>query len=327
MVRLYQPRSPQYLRIQWGRAWILGDRGDEHRLLRWWVERVAGLARIGLGRFVQHEHFRGRPRYPNNAYTLATIFLLAQSYGSPTILSGYTWTYYDEGAPLDSNNNALNTTCYSDGWRCEQRWTAITNMVGFHNAASGTSQRNVVATSASQISFGRGSVGHVAINYESSNWTVTLSTDVLDGSYCEIIHDTDTSFTTCSSSTIVVSGGSFTVTVPAYDAIAFYAIPSLVSVTFSETATTSVGQTVVLVGSVSELGTWVPASGVSLTDTSSYVATGVWEVTVSLPASTTIDYKFVITDANGTVASWESDPNRNLTTPASGSVTVTDTWM
>lgn len=63
-------------------------------------------------------------------------------------------------------------------------------------------------------------------------------------------------------------------------------------------------QTVVLVGSVSQLDSWVPAQGKRL----SYVSgteTGLWQVTVSLPASTSVEFKFVILNADGTVASWE----------------------
>ena len=47
-------------------------------------------------------------------------------------------------------------------------------------------------------------------------------------------------------------------------------------------------------------------------------------VAVDLPASTTIQYKY-ITIYDGTVT-WEDDPNNEITTPASGSVTQADSW-
>lgn len=47
-------------------------------------------------------------------------------------------------------------------------------------------------------------------------------------------------------------------------------------------------------------------------------------VTVYLPPSTTIQYKY-ITKYNGDVT-WEDDPNNEITTPASGSVTQSDSW-
>ncbi|KAK4702154.1 alpha-amylase, partial [Phenoliferia sp. Uapishka_3] len=302
----------------------------------------------------------------NNGYELASIFLLAQAYGSPEILSGYNHSTYDQGAPLDSDNNALDTVCYQDGWRCEQRWNSIRNMVRFHNAAMGTNQTNAIITSSNRVSFGRGAVGHVAINFESTSWTVTLTTSVRDGTYCEIIHNSADSSTGCSSTTITVSNGKFTVTVGAYDAVAFFvggsssastssalasatkATPitassskslnssattasssgsstALVKVTFTETATTSYGQTLVLVGNVSQLGDWTPSSGVTLTDHSPNTTTGTWSAVVALPRSSTFQFKFLIMNSNGTVSNWESDPNRVLTTGTKAS-NVTGTF-
>ncbi|KAM0751842.1 glycoside hydrolase [Meredithblackwellia eburnea MCA 4105] len=171
-------------------------------------ERVAGSAVIWSS--------------PNNAYLLANVFVLGQAYGSPTVFSGFNFSSYDQGAPLNSSNFALDVTCYQNNWRCEQRWTGIANMVGFHNAALGTNMTNLLTSSMNQISFGRGNVGHVAINYASEYWTVTLNTGVPDGSYCEIIHDTDPSYSICRGQAVVVSNGTFTITVPPYDAIAFY---------------------------------------------------------------------------------------------------------
>lgn len=45
---------------------------------------------------------------------------------------------------------------------------------------------------------------------------------------------------------------------------------------------------------------------------------------MNLPASTAVQYKF-IRKYNG-ATTWESDPNNQITTPASGSATQADTW-
>lgn len=50
----------------------------------------------------------------------------------------------------------------------------------------------------------------------------------------------------------------------------------------------------------------------------------VFLVTVNLPASTALQYKY-IRIFNG-VTTWESDPNNAFTTVASGTQTLTDTW-
>lgn len=47
-------------------------------------------------------------------------------------------------------------------------------------------------------------------------------------------------------------------------------------------------------------------------------------VSVNLPANTTFQYKY-IRIFNGAVT-WESDPNRQVTTPGSGSFVENDTW-
>ncbi len=156
---------------------------------------------------------------PNNGYTLATIFLLAQSYGTPVILSDYAHTTYDQGAPTNSNGLVQDTTCYSNSWNCEQRWDAIARMVGFHNRVAGTAMTHKVATTSNRISFSRGTIGFLAINFEDSAWAASLSTSVPDGKYCNIIVQAPD----CSAPAITVSGGKVSATVAAFDAIAFYA--------------------------------------------------------------------------------------------------------
>jgi glucoamylase len=46
--------------------------------------------------------------------------------------------------------------------------------------------------------------------------------------------------------------------------------------------------------------------------------------TVSLPANTAVQYKYIRKN-NGAVT-WSSDPNFQITTPASGSATENDSW-
>ena len=50
-----------------------------------------------------------------------------------------------------------------------------------------------------------------------------------------------------------------------------------------------------------------------------------WSVTLSLPGSTSFEYKYIKKDGSGNVT-WESGTNRTSTTPATGSVTLNDTW-
>ncbi|KAK0705678.1 starch binding domain-containing protein [Lasiosphaeris hirsuta] len=100
-----------------------------------------------------------------------------------------------------------------------------------------------------------------------------------------------------------------------------------VAVTFNERVTTSFGQTVKIVGSISQLGSWNTASAPVLSAAQYTTASPVWMYTVSLAAGTTFDYKFVNVASSGAV-SWESDPNRSFTVPhgCDAAVTVNTLW-
>ncbi|KAK0487707.1 glucoamylase [Armillaria novae-zelandiae] len=93
-----------------------------------------------------------------------------------------------------------------------------------------------------------------------------------------------------------------------------------VSVTFNEFATTFFGENIYLTGSIDALQNWSPDTALLL-NTDNYPT---WSITLNLPASTTFQYKF-IRKFNGAVT-WESDPNREFTTPASGSSVINDSW-
>ncbi|KAJ6490187.1 glycoside hydrolase superfamily [Mycena vulgaris] len=160
---------------------------------------------------------------PNNAYTLSAIFMLGFNYGTPTVYSGYDFTNFDVGAPQDEVGNTNPITCFSNGFRCEHRWTAIANMNLFHNAVGSAELTNIFVGSPQQVAFGRGSIGFLVINNDANAWSETWMTSLPTGTYCDIIHDTDTDPTTCSGTTYNVSStGSFTASVAPYDALALY---------------------------------------------------------------------------------------------------------
>ncbi|MEU6174181.1 glycoside hydrolase family 15 protein [Streptantibioticus parmotrematis] len=94
-----------------------------------------------------------------------------------------------------------------------------------------------------------------------------------------------------------------------------------VAVTFDENATTTWGQNVYVVGSIPALGDWNTGAAVPL----SSAGYPVWSGTVSLPANTSFQYKYIKKNPDGSIT-WESDPNRSYTTGASGSVTLNDSW-
>ncbi|KFY81473.1 hypothetical protein V500_11384 [Pseudogymnoascus sp. VKM F-4518 (FW-2643)] len=105
------------------------------------------------------------------------------------------------------------------------------------------------------------------------------------------------------------------------------AIAATVDVTFSEVVTTVVGQTIKVVGSISQLGSWNTGSAVALSASAYTNSNPLWSTTVTLPAGTTFEYKFINVQSSGAV-NWESDPNRSFTVPSScaKTVTVSNTW-
>lgn len=98
-------------------------------------------------------------------------------------------------------------------------------------------------------------------------------------------------------------------------------------VTFNERATTVYGENIFVVGQLTQLGNWDPASAKPLSASKYTSSDPLWFAQIDLPASTSFDYKYIRKSSAG-VVTWESDPNRRTTTSTGcgSSVTVNDTW-
>ncbi|MFE0464730.1 carbohydrate-binding module family 20 domain-containing protein [Kitasatospora sp. NPDC058965] len=295
--------------------------------------------------------------YKNGAtYNLATIFELAWGYGTPQVYSGFNFNASDDSPPADANGYVTNTDC-SNGWTCTDRNQGVANMVGWHNAAQGQSVANWYDDGSNLIAFSRGSKAWIAINNEGSTVTKTYATGLAAGTYCDVIHGDYTAATgACSGPTVTVdANGNATVSVAAKDSVALYAMstpsptptptpsstpsstptptPTLTP-TPSPTGTAPAGQVaqtftvtgaptsapMYLVGSVAGLGNWAPASAVPMTQSGS-----AWTVTVNLPQSTAIQYKYIEKDANGNVT-WEPGGNHSASTGSGSSAALNDTY-
>ncbi|MGW7053424.1 carbohydrate-binding module family 20 domain-containing protein [Streptomyces sp. NPDC054887] len=253
-------------------------------------------------------------------YTLASVFMLAWPYGSPDVHSGYEFSNHDAGPPAGGTVNA----CYSDGWKCQHDWTEIKSMVGFRNVARGQGVTDWWDNGGDRIAFGRGDKAYVAINQEGSSLTRTFQTSLAAGTYCNVQNNT----------AVTVDGsGRFTATLGANTAVALHVgaktcgaggtdpDPVSAGASFNVNATTSPGQNIYVTGNQAALGNWSTAAATKL-DPASYP---VWKLDVALPAGTSFEYKYIRKDASGNVT-WESGANRTATVPASGRVTLNDTW-
>ncbi|MFD7553374.1 carbohydrate-binding module family 20 domain-containing protein [Streptomyces sp. NPDC059835] len=254
-----------------------------------------------------------------SAYTLASVFMLAWPYGSPDVHSGYEWTDKDAGPPNGGTVNA----CYSDGWKCQHAWREISSMVAFRNTARGQAVTDWWDNGGDQIAFGRGSKAYVAINHETSALSRTFQTSLPAGDYCDV---------QSGRAVTVDSGGRFTATLGAGTAVALHVgartcsgtpapAPVATGAAFAVNATTVPGQNIHVVGDRAELGAWNTGGALKL-DPAAYP---VWKLDVTLPPGTSFAYKYVRKDAAGNVT-WESGANRTATVPASGKVTLNDTW-
>ncbi|KAF8883882.1 glycoside hydrolase family 13 protein [Gymnopilus junonius] len=261
---------------------------------------------------------------PSNTYITATIFSLAHPYGTPTILSSFSFSAYDDGSP---NNGAGTCTSAggSEGWLCQHRYVGISGMVGFRNNVGSAPLTNWVSPQPQQIAFGRGALGFVAINNADTTWSTIFTTSLPSGSYCDVINGISSSGS-CTGIGFTVSSGTFAASVPARSAIAIHTGAQgkgagLALVTFEETATTTWGENIFLTGNLSELGNWAPASAVALSSASYPV----WSASIPLPAGTTFQYKFIRKETDGSVI-WESDPNRQNTVSLTPIQTLVSSW-
>jgi alpha-amylase len=278
----------------------------------------------------------------SHRYDLATIFMLAQGYGEAQVQSGYRFT--------DTNADRPTQSPYVNGvaqvnvvWDFIHRWADISNMVKFRSAVSGQPQQNWTTGSSNQIAFSRGSVGFVALNNSTSAWSRSFYTGLPAGTYCNVVHGTlNSTGSGCTADTVTVdASGNASITVAAdggstVPAVAIYTGQKLggsgggtgtCAVSFSiANANTTYGQNLYVVGNQSALGNWSPAAGFALTIQGSG-ANATWSGTVTLPASTAVQYKYV--KWNGSTAIWESNQatgsgNREFTTCASGSMARND---
>jgi alpha-amylase len=280
---------------------------------------------------------RARLTYKDGTtYALAEAFMLAWPYGTPAVMSSFTFSNPDTGPPAAAGGTTSAVNC-SAGWACEHRLRTTANLVGFHNAVAGTAVNNWWTNGTNQIAFGRGSVGYTSFNRSSGALTRVFASALPAGTYCDVAN-ADYTGGNCTGTTVTVnSSGQFTATVPANGMIALYtgartsgtstgtAGPTAtactaVATTFAVTAPTAAGDTIAVTGNQSALANWNPAAAVGLT-----LSGGVWQATVTLPANTAVQYKYVRRNSAGAVT-WEYDPNRSRTTPGTCTATWTDTW-
>jgi len=156
-----------------------------------------------------------------NTFRLANVWMLAQPYGYPSILSSYAFDCpagNDMGPPSDANGNTNNVSCASSlataavgQWVCEHRDPYILGMVAFRKVVAGSDVNHWWDDGANAIAFSRGDKGFVAINREGVPVDTTLTTGMAPGTYADALSG---------GSIVVDSAGAIRVQLTANSAIA-----------------------------------------------------------------------------------------------------------
>ncbi|KAE9394319.1 glycoside hydrolase [Gymnopus androsaceus JB14] len=149
------------------------------------------------------------------------ILIFLHSMISVTILSSYSFSNFDDGAPNNGTGDCTGTGGSGDGWICQHRWVAVSGMTRFRNDVGKTEMNNWVSPQPNQIAFGRGNRGFVAINNDDYPWSTTFMTSLRNGTYCDAITGVVSS-RSCTGSSFTVSSGRFKANIPPRSAIAIH---------------------------------------------------------------------------------------------------------
>jgi alpha-amylase len=141
------------------------------------------------------QHNCGLSYRDGDVFRLANVWMLAQPYGYPSILSSFAFNCpggNSMGPPSDGNGNTFDVTCATTmenavigEWVCEHRDPSIRNMVGFRRVVAGSDINHWWDDGANAIAFSRGSLGFVAINLEATPLAQTVATGLSAGTYCD----------------------------------------------------------------------------------------------------------------------------------------------
>jgi alpha-amylase len=134
-----------------------------------------------------------------DVYRLANVWMLAQPYGYPKVMSSYAFDLSelggrDAGPPSDASGATLDVSCAASletatlgEWVCEHRDPAIAGMVGFRRVVAGTGVDGWWDNGANAIAFSRGDLGFVALNLEETTVALDVASPLPPGTYCDAL--------------------------------------------------------------------------------------------------------------------------------------------
>lgn len=120
-------------------------------------------------------------------FQLASIFMLASDYGTPILYSGYSFSDYDQAAPLGAKGEVLDAACgVGNGWNCQQREVSTIQMIGWRTKTMSLPVSDFVHTE-SYSAWSKGEVGFFAINAAKKELSMSFKTSLPQGLYCNIL--------------------------------------------------------------------------------------------------------------------------------------------
>jgi alpha-amylase len=143
------------------------------------------------------QHQCGLSYRDGNVFRIANVWMLAQPYGYPSILSSYAFDCpagNAMGPPSDADGWTTAVSCAASletatvgQWVCEHRDPSILGMVAFRKIVAGTDVNHWWDDGANAIAFSRGDKGFVAINGGTAALSVSVSTGMAPGNYTNVI--------------------------------------------------------------------------------------------------------------------------------------------
>ena len=166
-------------------------------------------------------------------FRLANVWMLAEPYGYPSVLSSYAFACpsgNSMGPRSDAEGWTLPVSCAANmeavaigDWVCEHRDPYVANMVHFRRAVAGSDVNHWWDDGRDAIAFSRGDKGFVAINRESAAVSAAVGTGLNAGTYCDVITGGKTGATCAGTSVTIDATGTLQLALPSNSAIAILA--------------------------------------------------------------------------------------------------------
>jgi alpha-amylase len=167
------------------------------------------------------------------AFRLANVWMLAQPYGYPSVMSSYAFdrnsSAGDDAGPPSTGGVTNDVACAASletatigTWVCEHRDPVILRMVGFRHAVASADLNHWWDNGANAIAFSRGDKGFVAISRESAPVAAAVPTGLPVGTYCDVLTGGKAGATCAGTSVMVDAAGILQLALPANTAIAIH---------------------------------------------------------------------------------------------------------